>query len=62
MKNEKCLICGKGNIVETEEKDFKTEVFGQTMTLPVAIVGRCDTCKAINYALRKEVLDGPSAA
>lgn len=62
MKNEKCMICGRGNIVETEEENFKAEVLGQMMTLPVAIVGRCDTCKAVNYALRKDALDGPESS
>lgn len=59
MKNEKCLICGRGNIVETEEKNHKTVLLGKVITIPLAIVGRCDTCKAVNYALSKDVLDKP---
>jgi len=33
-------------------------VLGQELTIPEAIVGRCDTCGAVNYAFRKEVIEG----
>lgn len=51
---DKCMICGEGEIVETEERDHVTQVFGIRMVLPVAIVGRCNKCGAINYAIRKD--------
>ena len=54
----KCQICDKGEVVETEEKNHKTIVRGQELTIPEAIVGRCDTCGSVNYALRKEVMKG----
>ncbi len=54
----KCQICGKGKVFETEEKNHKTIVLGQELTIPEAIVGRCDTCGSVNYALRKEVVEG----
>ncbi|KKL91530.1 hypothetical protein LCGC14_1893780 [marine sediment metagenome] len=53
----KCQICEKGEVVETEERNYKMMVLGQEMTLPEAIVGRCDTCGAVNYAFRKEARD-----
>ena len=56
----KCQICDKGEVVETEEKNHKTMVLGQELTLPEAIVGRCDKCGAVNYALRKDVVKGGS--
>ena len=58
----KCQICDKGEVVETEEKNHKTMVLGQEMTIPEAIVGRCDTCGAVNYALKKEVMEGGNHA
>ncbi|MBA7711846.1 hypothetical protein ES703_120813 [subsurface metagenome] len=56
----KCQICDKGEVVEKEEKNHKTMVLGQELTIPEAIVGRCDTCGAVNYALRKDVVKGGS--
>jgi len=53
-----CQICGKGKVVETKEKNHKTMVLGQELTIPEAIVGRCDTCGTVNYALRKAVMKG----
>lgn len=58
----KCMICDKGTVVETEEKNHKTEVLGQEITIPEAVVGRCDTCHQINYAFRKEVFQGDKDA
>jgi len=57
-----CMICGKGKVVEKEEKNHVTYVAGIKMVLPEAIVGRCDTCGAVNYALRKESIKGGSHA
>lgn len=51
----KCMICDIGEVVEKEEKNYKTQVAGMEMTLPEAIVGTCDTCGAVNYAFRKDV-------
>ncbi len=53
---DKCMICSEGEIVETEEKDYVTSVAGIRMMIPEAIVGRCNKCGAVNYALRKDVL------
>ena len=50
----KCQICGKGDVVEEEEKNHKTMVLGQELIIPEAVVGRCYTCGAVNYAFRKE--------
>ncbi len=49
----KCQICDEGEVVETEEKNHKTMLLGQELTIPEALVGRCDTCGAVNYAIRK---------
>ncbi|KKM98786.1 hypothetical protein LCGC14_1154380 [marine sediment metagenome] len=58
----KCQLCDKGEVVETEERNHKTMVLGREMTIPEAIVGRCDTCGAVNYALsRKEVFEEADA-
>ncbi|MBA7678886.1 hypothetical protein ES703_87165 [subsurface metagenome] len=54
----KCQICDKGEVVEKEEKNHKAMVLGQELTIPEAIVGRCDTCGAVNYAFRKEIIKG----
>jgi len=53
----KCQICDEGEVVETEEKNHKTMVLGQELTIPEAIVGRCDKCGTVNYAFRKEVME-----
>ncbi len=67
----KCQICDKGEVVETEETDYKTTILSfagpagtwlepgsrQEMTIPKALVGRCDTCGAVNYAFRKGALE-----
>ncbi|KKK75831.1 hypothetical protein LCGC14_2869810 [marine sediment metagenome] len=53
----KCQICEKGEVIETEETNHKTTVLGQEMTIPKALVGRCDTCGAVNYAFRKGALE-----
>jgi len=50
----KCQICVLGEVVEKEEKNHKTTVLGQELTIPEAIVGRCDTCGTVNYAFRKK--------
>lgn len=52
---DKCMICGEGEIVEKEEKNFVTYVVGIRLVLPVATVGRCNKCGAVNYALRKDL-------
>lgn len=52
----KCELCGKGAVVEKEGKNHTAIVAGVKMTIPEAIVGRCDTCGQINYAFRKGVL------
>lgn len=52
---DKCMICGEGEIVEKEEKDYVTQVAGIRVMLPEAIVGTCNKCGAVNYALRKDV-------
>ncbi len=62
VKGLECQICGKGKVVETEEKNHKTFVLGQELTIPVAIVGRCNNCGLVNYAIRKEVVEGGSHA
>ncbi len=62
VKGMECQICGRGKVVETEKKNHKTFVLGQELTIPEAIVGRCDTCGFVNYALRKEVVEGDSHA
>lgn len=51
-----CVLCGKGTVVETEEKNHTAIVAGAKMTIPEAIVGRCDTCGQVNYAFRKGVM------
>jgi hypothetical protein len=53
----KCAFCGRGNVIESVEKNHETTVAGVKMTFPEAIVGRCDTCKQVNFAFRKEVLN-----
>lgn len=53
----KCTICGEGDVVQTEEKNHETMVVGQKMIIPVAIVGTCNKCGQVNYALRKDVVE-----
>lgn len=48
-----CAYCD-GPINQVEEKDHQTKLLGQTITLPVAIVGRCQRCGEANYAFRKD--------
>ena len=62
VKDMGCQFCVMGKVVETEEKNHKTTVFGQELTIPEAIVGRCDTCGSVNYAFRKEVMEGNNHA
>ena len=54
--NEPCVFCNKGHISETVEKDYVAEVCGTSFTIPEAVVGRCDKCGGVNYAIRKDVL------
>jgi hypothetical protein len=53
--SEICMICGEGEITEKEEKDYVTYVHGIKMLLPVAIVGTCNKCGVVNYAIRKDI-------
>jgi len=57
-----CQICDNGEVVETEEKNHKIILLGQELTIPEAIVGRCGTCGSVNYAFRKEVMEGNNHA
>ncbi len=54
--NGPCVFCNKGEVIETEEKDYKVYVEGldHTFTLPIARVGTCNICHKVNYALKKE--------
>ncbi len=62
VKDMECQFCVRGKVVETEEKNHVTVVFGQELIITEAIVGRCDTCGSANYAFRKEVVKGDSHA
>jgi threonine dehydrogenase-like Zn-dependent dehydrogenase len=48
----KCVYCNEGEVIESQEKNHKVKVLGQEVVLPVAIVGRCNKCGQVNYALR----------
>ncbi len=62
VKDMECQFCCRGKVVETEEKNHVTVVLGQELIITEAIVGRCDTCGFVNYALRKDVAEGDSHA
>lgn len=53
----KCSICGEGDVIQTEEKNHETMVLGQKVVIPDAIVGTCNKCGKVNYAMRKEVME-----
>ncbi len=58
VKDMECQFCVMGKVVETEEKNHVTVVLGQELIITEALVGRCDTCGSVNYAFRKEVMEG----
>jgi hypothetical protein len=51
----KCTFCGELAVEEKEEKDYDLSAFGNPVVLPKAIVGTCNKCGKVNYAVLKDV-------
>ena len=45
-----CQECGQGTVKEKRIKRYKTKIKGYPFTIPEAVVGICDRCKAEHFA------------
>lgn len=50
----KCVFCGEIAVVEKEEKDYRSSILDKGVVLPEAIVGTCNKCGKVNFALLKD--------
>jgi len=45
-----CQECGEGTVKEKRIKEYRTKIKGYPFTIPEAVVGICDRCKAEHFA------------